>query len=314
MKKIIKTQDELDQLKQIEKGDEVIIEASLRLNCILDVFGVLRVNAALDCNRWQGRYVRAKGNSSVVARENSSVVARENSSVVARGNSSVEAWENSSVVARENSSVVARENSSVVAWGNSSVEARGNSSVEARENSSVVAWGNSSVVARENSSVRVISASIQLSLHGFSMLSLPFDLKLKFEKEKTCLVQKFKPQPYLEREGIPVNKGKVVLFKKVSHDFKTQEGTPNETLWAIGTTVTHPAWSPKKEECGEGKFHACSRPYFCDEFRNNAGDIYISIEIATKDLYEWPNASYPHKIAFRKGQVLYQCDRLERKI
>ena len=226
----------------------------------------------------------------------------------------VVAWENSSVVAWENSSVEARGNSSVVAWGNSSVVARENSSVDARENSSVVALGNSSVVARGNVCVRIFAEIKALSLFGFSVLFQPFDLKFKFKKEKTCRVQKFKPQKYLDREGISVEDGAVILFKRVSSDFKTQESTKNETLWAIGSTVTHPSWNPTSGECGEGKFHACSRPYFCDEFRNTCGDKYIALSIKISDLYEWENPQYPHKIAFWKGVVLYECDNHGRKL
>lgn len=74
-------------------------------------------------------------------------------------------------------------------------------------------------------------------------------------------------------------------------------------------TIEHPTWEPEINECGKGKFHACSRPYFCDEFRDQKEDRYIAIEIQTKDLYEWENAQYPHKIAFRKGKVLYECDK-----
>ncbi len=232
-----------------------------------------------------------------------------NSSVVARENSSVVAWENSSVEAWGNSSVVARGNSSVEAWGNSSVVARGNSSVVARENSSVVARGNSSVVAWGNSCIRLFDKIKTLSAFSFSVVFMPFDLKFKFKKEKTVLVQKYKPLPYLEREGIEKKDGHVVLFKKVSHDWKTQENTQNETKWEVGSTVTHPQWEPKSAECGEGKFHACSRPYFCDDFRNEKGDRYIAIKIKTKDLYEWPKAQYPHKIAFKSGVVLHEVDR-----
>ena len=242
MKKIIKTQEELDKLQRIEKGEEVIIKVSLRLNCILDVLGILKIQAGLDCNRWEGRYIKA------------------------------------------------RDSSSVEAWGNSSVEA----------------WG--------QALVRTTSTSIKLSLHGFSILSLPFHLMLKFKKEKTCIVQKYKHLPYIEREGVLVKKDNMILFKKVSYDYKTQERTKNETLWTIGAMVTHPAWSPRNSECGEGKFHACSRPYFCDEFRNEKGDIYVAIEVATKDLYEWPKPVYPHKIAFREGKVLYKVDKFGKEI
>ena len=177
-----------------------------------------------------------------------------------------------------------------------------NSSVEARGNSSVVAWG--------NVCVRLWEKIKSLDLFGFSVVFIPFDLKFKFKFEKSCLVQKFKPLPYLEREGIETEKGHVVLFKRVSTDYKTQEGTDHETLWTIGSTVTHPAWDPESGECGAGKFHACSRPYFCDEFRKNlSGDRYVAVKIKTKDLHEWENGSYPHKIAFREGTVLYECDK-----
>jgi hypothetical protein len=119
---------------------------------------------------------------------------------------------------------------------------------------------------------------------------------------------------WLEDEGVQASKGKVVLFKRVSSDFKTQEGMPNETQWIVGSTVEHHAWNPTSEECGEGKYHACSRPFFCDEFRSKSGDRYVAIEIAVKDLYAWPAASYPHKVAFRKGKVLHECDKFSNQI
>ena len=192
----------------------------------------------------------------------------------------------------------ARENSSVVAWENSSVEAW--------ENSSVVAWG--------QSLVRVFSSAIKLALHGFSVLSIPINIDLQFKYEKTCVIQRYGILNYLDREGIIAKRGMVILFKKVSSEFKTQEGTDNETLWMIGSTVKHPTWMPESSECGAGKFHASSRPYFCDEFRNEKNDKYISVQIKTTDLYEWPNAQYPHKIAFREGKVLYECDRHGKEI
>ncbi len=228
--------------------------------------------------------------------------------IKARGNSSVEARGNSSVVARENSSVEARGNSSVVAWGNSSVEARGNSSVEA--------WGNSSVVARGNVVIRVFSNCLKkVALYGFAVAFVAATITVKIEKNsKYCRVHIVNDLGWFERNAVeqtPV----IVLYKKVSKDCKTQEGTKNETLWLVGSTVIHPAWNPHNGECGEGKFHACSRPYFCDEFRNILGDRYIAISIKLEDLYEWKDSpSYPHKIGFKAGTVLYECDRFGKEI
>ena len=185
------------------------------------------------------------------------------------------------------------------------VEARGNASVVARENASVVAWG--------NACIRISTAIKSLSMFGFSVLFKPFDLKFTFKRSATAHVQKVRQLPFLERDGVKQDDGSVVLFKRVSEDWKTQEGTPSETVWTPGTKVTHPAWDPTSGECGPGKFHACSRPYFCDLFRSEPSDRYVAINIKVEDLYEWPNPEYSHKVAFREGKVLYECDRMGRR-
>jgi hypothetical protein len=176
----------------------------------------------------------------------------------------------------------------------------------ALENSSVEAWG--------NCVVRVLSQIANLILHGFSVALLPVTINLNIErKSPDCHVQHVQDRGWFDRNAVEKTET-VILYKKVSTDFKTQEGTKNETLWQLGTTVTHPKWNPARSECGEGKFHACSRPYFCDEFRNLKGDRYIAIEIKLSDLHEWTaNPEYPHKIGFREGRVLYECDKWGKK-
>jgi hypothetical protein len=218
------------------------------------------------------------------------------------------------VAARGNSSVVARGNSSVEARENSSVEAWGNSSVVARENSSVEAWGNSSVVARGNCVVRKLSSASKAILHGFAVCFVVANFSTTVESRSIhAHVQIVEPLvDWFENNSVEKT-DTLVLFKRVSADFKTQENTENETLWTVGTTVTIPVWSPDREECGRGKFHACSRPYFCDEFREKRDDRYIAVEVKLEDTRVWPNPSYPHKIAFREGKVLYECDRFGRK-
>jgi len=114
---------------------------------------------------------------------------------------------------------------------------------------------------------------------------------------------------WLEKVKLEIKYGSVILYKRVSKDFKTQEGTKNETIWSIGTALEHPAWKPDIEECGEGKYHACSRAKFCDEFRDKSGDRYIKIEVRIEDMYAWENPIYPSKIAFRKGIVLGECNK-----
>ena len=244
--------------------------------------------------------VDAQGKAIVEARENAKVIAWGNAEVIAWGDSSVEAWENSKVYARGNAKVVARENADVVAYENVKVIAWGDADVVAYDNSKVVAWGDANVEALNNSIVEV------------------WENSTVGKKDSTATVRYFKSdipkdgsvENWLKSEFVPVNDGKVILYKRVSKDFKTQEGTPNETVWTIGKTLTVKNWNPGREECGPGKFHACSRPYFCDEFRDEDGDRYIAIEVAIKDLKAWRSPDCPHKIAFRKGKVLRKCGRM----
>ena len=120
--------------------------------------------------------------------------------------------------------------------------------------------------------------------------------------------------PYLKRFNVTVNRKHVIQYKRVSKDFKTQEGEPWETTWTIGTTLEHPNWQPEREECGSGKFHCFAKPFWCDSFRAGKDDKYIAIKIHVDDLYEWVHTpQFPQKIGFRKGKVMYECDRMGNK-
>jgi hypothetical protein len=137
------------------------------------------------------------------------------------------------------------------------------------------------------------------------------------KKSKTATIIKPKTKKgtaaWLEKEGVKPGPS-VILFKRVSSDFKTQETTPNETVWIVGSTLVHASPQLNNKECGEGKYHFCSRPYFCDEFRTTAGDKYIALSVPVKTLYAWPSPSYPHKISGTTATVLYVCDKHGRKV
>ena len=198
---------------------------------------------------------------------------------------------------------------------NSYVRLRGSSHAVLRDSSHAELWGSSHAELWGSSSINIFSASLNvpIKLFGFSVAIIPFDLKIKITKAKTAIVQTVKPLDFFDRHGIKKNKT-IILYKRVSHDYKTQEGTSNETRWNTGATVEHPDWNPSHSECGEGKFHACPKPYFADEFRDIPNDKYIAIRVAAEDVFEWKdNPLYPHKIGFRKGKVLYECDRYGKK-
>ena len=145
-----------------------------------------------------------------------------------------------------------------------------------------------------------------------SLTSLPENIQFNnggdvYLRSKKINVKK----SYIERFNLQVNNNNVFLFKRISENYKTQENTLNETLWLPGTIVEHKDWMPEKSECGEGKFHACAKPYWCDCFRNKKRDRYISILVNINDLFEWKrNPSYPQKIGFRKALEIKEVDRM----
>ena len=246
------------------------------------------------------------------------VIDNTKETIYVKGNSSVEAWENSSVVAWENSRVVAWENSRVEARENSSVVARENSSVVARENSRVEAWGNSRVEAWACVVIYLFSQFAQVTLNGQSVCWKHIDGgKIEKHSEDSVIFERKEvttTNAWVEKNGIKILNDKVILYKRVSIDFKTQENTKNETCWSVGIEVVHSNWEPTSNECGEGKFHACIRPYFCDEFRSKTDDKYVAIEIAISDIYVWKEAYYTYKVAFRAGKVIYECNQFGEKI
>jgi hypothetical protein len=274
---------------------------------------------------WENCSIVGWENCSIVGRENCSIVGRGNCSIVGWENCSIEGWENCSIVGRENCSIVGGGNCSIVGWENCSIEGWENCSIVGRENCSIEGWENCSIVGRENcsivgggnSAIHIQSPDCSLELFAFAVAWLIAKCKVTKHGETCQVIEPTVPQGldgWLEREGVDADKEQVVLFKRVDLFFKTQEGQLSETIWTVGTTVEHGAWNPTLQECGAGKFHACSHPYFCNEFRNQQGDRFIAIKIHKDDLYVWPNADYPHKIAFRKGEVLYECDMMGKKL
>ena len=194
------------------------------------------------------------------------------------------------------------DSSTVTAYGSSTVTAYGSSTVTACDSSTVTACDSSTVRAC-GFAVAVLRASAKISEKGkYAKVVRQKDLKAK------TLAQ------WIDINGAKVEGQFVTLYKRVSADLKTREGKASETLWAIGSSLVVPNWDPAGSECGAGKFHGCPAPHYCDEFRSTAGDRYVAIKVAKKDCHVWPDALYPHKIAFRAGTVLHECDKNGRKI
>jgi hypothetical protein len=205
-----------------------------------------------------------------------------------------------------------------VAWGSAHVVAWESAHVVARESVHVVARESAHVVASNEVVIHNHSISSTIEIAGYAII-MAIKVSKFLKKSKTATIinipeRQYTVEEWFDREAVDSENGKLIVYKRVSFDFKTQENSKNETLWAPNSMIEHPSWDPAKEECGAGKFHACSRAYFCDEFRDKATDKYIAIEVNKEDFYTWKEPSYPHKIAFRKGRVLFECDRYGKKI
>ena len=178
-------------------------------------------------------------------------------------------------------------------------------------------YGSAQIQASDTVTVHVTGPDAVITLAGFAIAFLHKKAKVILKSataQKVVVKWPTNLQSWLDYEGVKQSARSAVIYKRVSKDFKTQERTSNETLWQPGTVVTHPAWSPRREECGEGKLHACSSAIACSEFRKEAGDKFVAIEVKKSDFYFWKNGTYSRKIAFREGKVLFECDEFGTKI
>ena len=278
--------------------------------------------------------VTACGSSTVTAYDSSTVTAYDSSTVTACGSSTVRACGSSTVTAYDSSTVTAYDSSTVTAYGSSTVRACGSSTVTACGSSTVTAYDSSTVTACGSSTVTACGSSTvtacgsstvtaydssTVTACGFAVVVLRESAKVGGKGRCAKVVRQKDPKAKTLAQWIDINgaeaKGQfVTLYKRVSADLKTQEGGASETLWAIGSSLVVPKWDPDGSECGAGKFHGCPAPHYCDEFRSKPGDRYVAIKVAKKDCKVWPDAQYPHKIAFRAGTVLHECDKNGRKI
>ena len=248
----------------------------------------------------------------VVAQDSAHVVAQDSAHVEAYGSAHVEAYGSAHVEAWDSAHVEAWGSAHVVAWDSAHVEAWGSAHVEA--------WGSAHVEARDSAGVYLQSVYASVVLYAFAACWALAKGKITNKSKTATVIAPTKPktaEEWIEGQGVKhmkANRDYIVVYKRVSSDFKTQENTPNETTWSVGTTLEHPSYNPSSGECGEGKFHACSRAIFCDEFRSKQGDKYVAIKVNKADMHVCPDARYPHKVAFRKGKVMYECDRNGKRI
>ena len=223
---------------------------------------------------------------------------------------------NSQATLWENSQATLRENSQATLWGNSQATLRDNSQATLWGNSQATLWGNSQATGYGNAAIHNYTLNPVL-LYGFSVCWLLTKTAKATKKSVNSTIINFQfnsVKNWIENDGVETDKNNnVIIFKRVSKDFKTQEGSKNETLWRIEKEIEIENWDPKNE-CGEGKFHGCSHAFFCDDFRDKEEDRHIAVKVAIKDLVAFPEPKYPNKISFRKGFVLWECDRNGKKI
>ena len=318
---LVKNQAELDKIRVVNFDETLTIESEseLTLNFKIAVYGKLINKTKLFCSYFNNKVLECFGATAAIENYGNAIVINYGTAtVINSNNATVINYDNGTATIKNsgNATVINSDNgtATIKNYGNATATIKnyGNATATIENFGSATA----TIESSGNAIVKILKnlSKLILNLKDFSIGILSFNVKVKVKKSKTATLIKQKQLNYFQKYNIKIIKGKCVLYKKVSSDFKTQENTINETLWEIGKTITHKNWNPTKSECGEGKFHACATPRFCNEFRNNFGDRYIAISVKIADTYEWKNGNYPTKIAFREGKVLYECDINGKKI
>jgi len=182
---------------------------------------------------------------------------------------------------------VARGTAHVVAWGSAHVEAR--------DSAHVVAWGSAHVVAWGRATCSKCSPLVDARGNVLDLTIFPKTVK-----------------EWLSRFAINTEKDKVILYKGVDENYKTQTGTSMETSYKINSLVTCPDWSEDNIECGNG-LHFCHHPMCCEQFQ--AVKHYLACSIKISDIRVYNGIpQYPDKIRAKACKVLYEVDRWGNKI
>lgn len=109
---------------------------------------------------------------------------------------------------------------------------------------------------------------------------------------------------YIKRYNIPVNNGKIILYKAVQKYTRMAKYDNSDVRWGVGDIITVNNWNPYDNEIGDGKFVASYDPKVFLSILKLSNVIFLSIEIDILDLFEYPFGKYPQIIGFRKGKVL----------
>ena len=295
----VKTQEEFDAAAKIGA-------------CIYVGAGYFTAHGSATVTAYDSATVRAYGSATVRAYGSATVTAYGSATVTAHGSATVTAHDSATVRAYGSATVTAYGSATVTAYGSATVTAHGSATVRAHDSATVRAYGSATVTAHDSATVRAHD-SATVVLRGLAVLFL-FSLGVRvLGCGPRCVIQRCLPfetlDEYLESESVQCVDKWVLVYKRVSEEWLTQERTERETCWKPGLTVTHENFQPQSGEFGAGKFHACSLPIYCDEFRSEPTDRYVAIRVKRRDLAFWPRGNYRHKIGFRKGEVLFECDR-----
>lgn len=287
--------------------------------------------------------VRAIAHYSTIRCHASSQVEAHYSSVLAFSRSKITAERGTTVNASDFSQVIALQDCRVLTTGQVNVCAYDNSSVYAIGRSTVIfsyAWEGVAIIggtafatylgdgdvsvydtamlrADHNGDIRLFDYSTLVGTATPTQVVATANIVNPLKNQETIYVAPLSAKDtlnsWLSTKGIAVNDGTVTLYKRVSHDFKTQEDTENETHWEIGKTLEVPNWNIRGE-CGEGKFHACLSPMMCLRYRDSPGDRWIAVQVEVNDIHIFRHPNFTDKVAFRKGKVLYEVDVAGKKI
>ena len=245
---------------------------------------------------WNNSIAYLHNNSTAILLNNSTASLYNNSTATLWNNSTASLYDNSSATLYNNSKAYLHNNSKAFLYHNFSAILRDNSTADLYDNSEATLYNNSKAILRNNS---------KAILHDNSTAAI-YSSVAKVEGKNAIKMfgnHKMTMKKWITFNQAEHDKNHLYLYKRVSKDFKTQEGTPNETIWTIGKTLKVPNWNTQ-EECGEGKFHACADTSDCNQFRNRTTDIYIKLKVKKSDCHIFPNPMYLTNIAFKSAIVL----------
>ena len=252
---------------------------------------------------WRGDQVMSRSGHQVMSRRGDQVMSRRGDQVMSWRGDQAMSWRGDQVMSRRGNQVMSRRGNQVMSWRGDQVMSRRGNQVMSRRGEAWLSMSNPTTVG---------------CYYFVTLLRCSFQTRPRRSsspKQKPLFASKKRRGWRVIWSGPRLFRRKLTSCSSASQKTSRLKKKPRMKLRGqLGPRSNTPIGIRLLESAAkENTMPATDHIFVTNSGRSMA--IFTSQSKSPRpDLYAWDGGDYPHKIAFRKGTVLYQCDRYGKQI